>query len=361
MKPREHAMILLGLALAAPCAAHAMPPPQPPPCVPASAKVSLQALAAVMAGQGEYSLRECASNDLVARGAAATPVVVALLGSGDVTTLHLALATIRGLGPQAAGALPVLLKRADAILAIDYGNSVPLFDAIAAVGSVARPAIPMLIARSRQDAYAYGAQMALGKLGQYDAPIVVPHLVSQLKRVDLDTVAYALGEIGKPAKAALPALKAYLKRAIAADGKGAEAAMGAIARIDDPKNSVPFLLGYLEHPTMAPHAIDQLSLLGASAAAAVPALVRKLNASRGAPAMRDRIVGALRSMAPTSVAAQEQLLVEATQYRNEYAAVALSEVNPLPHRFVPALKKVADGKPASYFFNKALANAEAGK
>ncbi len=357
MQPRLYALFFLSLALRA----QATPPP-PPECVPAAPAVSAQALLAAMTGPGDFHGRDCASRDLVARGASVTPALAALLRSGDQNTVHYALATLTGLGPQAAGAVPVMLAQAESLLRKEPGSrGLALFRAFGAIGAAAAPAIPLLIAKSGEPDTAYAAQMALGELGKYDAATVVPHLARQLQRVDLDTVASALGKIGPPARAALPALKAYLKRAIAAEGKGAEAAMAAIASIDEPRNSVPFLLGYLSHPTMANEAIGQLSLLGASATAAIPALVTKLNASRGAPATVDRIVDALREMAPVSVAAQEQLLIEATQYRHQMAAVALSEVSPLPARFVPALKKVADGKPESYFFNKALANAQAGK
>lgn len=356
-------LCLLALGAAVPGTAQALTPP-PPACIPADASVTVEALGTVLAGTGPFYLRQCAVNDLAARGAAAVPVVVALLDSSDVTTVHLALDAVAALGPQAQAALPALqghIVRPRTLA----GNDLRIYQAVGALGAAGRPAIALLISKSREPGYRYQSVAALGKLGQYDAQRVVPHLIALLEsvpgpRVPIDAPGLldALRDIGKPARAALPATLASLEQAKAArDSMHGAAAIRALLAIAEPGEILPLLAGLLDHPMLAGDAIDSLSLLGPAAASTVPALIEKLGRSRNEPHMPDRIVRGLAEIAPASPLVQQQLLVEATQYESAHAAYVLAHSKPLPARFAPALTAALASKPGDVFLGMALANA----
>lgn len=238
MMARTTALVLCLLGAAAAVPGRATPPPPKPPCVPAGAGVTTAALAARLAGHGTGGndrLQECAADDLVGRGAAAAPAVAGLLGSSDLSTRELAVEVLTRLGPQAGAALPALMdqiRRPPDRLGMGHGN---LYDAVAALGPAARPAIPLLIAQSRDLEYRYDALRALGKLGRYDPGRVVPYLVSVLERRpeehDVKAALGALAEIGKPARAALPAIRAEIERAKAGRGPYGAKALDALAAI----------------------------------------------------------------------------------------------------------------------------------
>ncbi|MGX4640160.1 hypothetical protein [Massilia sp. SYSU DXS3249] len=172
------------LAAAAPWQACATPPPPPKPCVPLPASVSIDALRAIITGDGDYYRKNCAATDLAARGAPALAVALGLLDSRDADTVHLGFAVLARMGPPA------------------------------------RTAIPLLIARSADPAHRYAAFDALGQLGKYDPERVVPHLAAMMERpydpdmsLDAPLALEALREIGAPARTALPAIRASLERA----------------------------------------------------------------------------------------------------------------------------------------------------
>lgn len=228
------------LAAAMPWQAGATPAPPPEPCVPLPATVSIDALRALITGDGDYHRKDCAATDLAARGAPALPVALALLDSGDADTVHLGFAVLARMGPQAQAALPTLvrlIRKPPPVMGTLYG---PLYAAVGAIGAPARTAIPLLIAKSADPAHRYAAFDALGQLGKYDPGRVVPHLVAMMERpydpamsLDAPLALEALREIGAPARTALPAIRASLERA-RAEGTlmhvvAAERALAALA------------------------------------------------------------------------------------------------------------------------------------
>ncbi|MEN3277401.1 MAG: hypothetical protein V7631_3191 [Massilia sp.] len=335
--------------------AGAIPPPPPPPCIPASPAVTVEALAGVLAGKGESRQQECAAKDLAARGAAGVPVAVRLLGVRDSNTVMLALMALADMGPHAQAALPALMER---IRKATAAGDKYLYDAVAAIGPGARPAIPLLITKSRDPRQRYLALRALGRLGKHDASRVVPYLESMLQgRQHEETVLDALSDIGKDARAALPATLVSLEQAKAAgDHMHGASAVNALLAIGEPGESIPVLTGLLHDPVLANDAVLGLARLGPAAASAVPALIAKLASSRYDSSLPDNIASALATIAPGSPAVQRQLLVESTQYQNEMAAIALAAISPLPPDFAPALAAVLARKPGDYFLGKALEN-----
>lgn len=268
--PRRLALCLpFVLAAAMPSPSRAMPPPPPPPCVPAGAAVSIGALRATIAGERDYHARDCAATDLARRGAAAVPAALGLLDAGDSDTVTLGLAVLTRMGPQAQSALPALMERVGnppPALGHFYG---PLYDALSAIGAAARPAIPLLIARTDDRAHRYYAIDALGQLGKYDAPRVVAHLVSILDRaadpdmpLDAPLAHDALREIGKPARVAVPAMLASLERARQARARmHGVAAVRALVALAEPATIVPVLKNLLDDPMLAHAARQGLDLI----------------------------------------------------------------------------------------------------
>ncbi len=349
-----------------PLAARALPPPIPPPCVPLAASLSVDALGARVASNDSDAARRCALQDLVARGAPAARVAIGLLDSSDAQTRIFAAQTLAGLGPLASGAVPALIRLIGTTpVEKPGGEDQVYFDTLAKIGPAAKSAIPLIMRRSLSDRYGNSATYALGALGQYDRQTVAPHLARMLTDDLCQTpVLMALDAMGKSAKAALPKIKAYYRRLMQrGEHACAIAAMETIASVDDAANSVPFLVGLLEQRQMATAAVSALGVLGPDATGAVPALVAKIKRSRADPRMPDNIVSALRSMAPVSLKAQEQLLIEATQYRSGRAAMFLAEVKPLPARFAPPLRSALAAAPAGtgHFLGVALANATSAK
>jgi hypothetical protein len=353
------------LAAALPRPGWALPPPRPPPCVPASPAVTIAALAAVAKGDGPDHLRHCAVNDLAERGAAAVPIALGMLDSEDLATLSLGLELVTTLGARGQAALPALMAMIEKPPAVLYPNESTLYDAVGAIGAAARPAIPLLIARSREGLVRYAAIRTLGTLGQYDAGRVVPHLVALLTNlkgersaIEAPDLLRALAAIGKDARGALPATLASLERA-KADGASMHgaAALQALVAIAEPGESVPILVGLIDHPMLAMEAVGGLATIGKPAASAVPALIDKLGRSRAERYMPDRIVATLVEIAPGSRAVQQQLLEEATRHGSDNAAYALAQIDPLPADFAPALAAALADKPGDTFLGMALRNA----
>lgn len=287
------------LAAAAPWPACATPAPPVPPCVPADAAVSIEALRAIVAGEGNLRLRDCAATDLAARGAPAVRTALGLLDAGDPDTVYLGLKVLSRMGSHAQAALPTLMDSIRTPPPALHPDYFPLYEAVTAIGAAAKPAIPLLIAKTRDPAHRYFALGALGRLGRYDVQRVVPHLASMLESpdvailLDAPQVLAALREIGTPARAALPALLASLERA---------------RDIGDHRHSAD-------------------------------------------------VGRALAAIAPGSPAVLEQLLLEATQHGSASAAHALAHIAPLPARFAPALAAALANKPGDDYLGMALENA----
>jgi hypothetical protein len=106
------------------------------------------------------------------------------------------------------------------------------------------------------------------------------------------------------------------------------AALRALAAIAEAGESVPVLVGLLDDPVVADHAITELANFGRAAASAVPLLVDRLERSRSEPYTPDAIVRTLAVIAPDSPLVQERLLLEATRYASDSAAFALANIGP---------------------------------
>jgi hypothetical protein len=206
--------------------------------------VTTDALGRVIAGKGDSRQRECAAKDLAARGAAAVPVALRLLRIRGGDAAMLALTALADMGPHAQAALPALMERLRKPRSLEDKY---LYDAVAALGPGAKPAIPLLISRSRAPAHPYYPQHTfwplhtLGRLGKHDADRVVPYLVSMLlDRENDQLVLGALADIGKDARAALPAILVSLERAkISGNSMDGAAALDALIAIGEPGESVP--------------------------------------------------------------------------------------------------------------------------
>lgn len=218
-------------------AARAFKPPPPPVCAPVGPAVTAAALEAAVIGPVPWPEHQCAMLALIARGPEAVPVAIRLLGMDDDNLLP-AVEIVHALGPQAHAVLPALMHRIRDRPPALLVQSQQLYGALAALGPAARPAIPLLIDKSRERADRDEALGALGKLGKYDAGRVVPHLTALLdeprtRPADAAPVLFALAAIGSDARAARPSILAVLAQARASgDGMLEMAAQRALAATD---------------------------------------------------------------------------------------------------------------------------------
>jgi len=301
-RPVLLAASMLAMAMALPLPAGAFTPPPPlPPCVPAQADLSAAALGAIIAGNASPYAHRCAVKDLAARGAAAMPVILPMLGPGTGASLLDALEVVAAVGPDGHAALPLLVAHVRQPPAMLNGLYRELYDALGALGPAARPAIPLLLEKTGDPAHYRHALRVLGKLGKYDDR-VVPHLSAML----IDSVGDlalldALATIGKDARGALPAVLGAIEQArVRRDGMQGWAALHALAAIGEPGESLPVLTGLLDDPVLGEAAAKVLRTLGSAEASAAPVSIDAFQRPRRAA------VSALASMEapkPISIAA----------------------------------------------------------
>ncbi len=331
MNLRTRCCALLFAALAVPCGALA----DTPSC--ARSGASAQALADLLAGGAEEDVMTCASASLAALGAPAVGPTVALLETYKPNSWPFALATLEAMGPQAAAAIPGLVKfiRNTPFEATTHPQPAPVRD-----DDVAR------------------AVALLGKLGKHDPGTAVPVLLPLLDQVGYEwSAVFALGDIGRPAAAALPRLTLKLNQLISEKSFGqAKLVLDAVLAIEQPRKTLPMLLGYIKRPALAEMGIVGLSALGPDAAPAVPMLIRKLNGSRGNGELVRQILRTLMTVGASSLAGQEQLLIEATRHHNPVAQLYLSDMPPLPAHFGPPLRAALRRAPREGLLQAALDN-----
>ena len=348
---------MLAAATPLPGRAFTAPPPDPP-CVPAKAGVTPAALGAIIAGDAAPHLQRCAVKDLAARGAAAMPVVLAMLRSEQGSPLIGALEVVAAIGPGARAALPLLMAHIRKPPAALNGMYRELYDAVDALGPAARPAIPLLLANTGDPDHGGYAVYLLGKLGKYDRR-VVPRLSAMLIDSMGDTsVLAALGMIGKNARGALPAVLGAIDQAkVTGNSRRGAAALDTLMAIGAPGETVRVLAGLLDEPVLGEAAVNAFSRIGPARAYAVPVLVDRLERSRDKKDVAERTVRALAAIAPASPAAQRQLLAEATRHGSAHAATALARIAPLPRDFAAPLAAALARKPGDADLRMALANA----
>ena len=357
--PKYTLSLLLTLIAVASLPSHALTPPPPPPCVPASADITVEALGEKVAKNSGHA-SDCAVADLVARGAAAVPVATKLLGNHDAHVQAMALKAIEGLGPLAGATVPYIIKQIRKPDSGQAGREDERYSTLGHLGKAAAPAIPLLLAQSNKHGENSNAIDALGMLGRYSPDTVVPQLVRLLRRKgDTNNALSALHEMGRPARKALPALMAYLNRAIRLNNEDDIAlALEVVVAVDTPANGVALLVDFLGRPKLAHHAATNLGQIGPPAVAAVPALISTLNSSRADKALVSEIVRALWYMAPVSLAAQKQLLIDATDHDNEEAAIGLIQIKPLPADFAPKLQAALKRRPGNEILRRLLAQTQ---
>jgi hypothetical protein len=354
--PIGHLAFVVATAIA-PVFALAMPEPVIP-CHEALAGTSKDDYPVLIRETRARHLQYCAADVLVERGRSAAEFAIALMQQPDRDVAEVGLYMVMRLGPLAESAFPAVL----ALLRVPQ-TDVPgqemfdytLFSAVSALGKSAKPAIAHLLAEAAGNGpRAHRAIAALGALGQYDRAIVIRHLVRLLRLPERENdAASALRTMGKAARPALPALMARLNAAIAGGGK-TEHLIVAVGAIEDPARSVPLLVRYLGDPNLAEPAATALFWLGAEGAAAVPALLRAIDATDpGAPAM-DSLIRALHGVAPASIVVQERLLSEATQRGSEAALEYLVRIDPLPAQFAPVLRVAIEREPRRWKLHQAL-------
>lgn len=246
-------------------------------------------------------------------------------------------------GPQAASAVPDLIK------AVKHASPYTRRASIAALGQIGAPAaqaIPALleVVRTETGYVRFNAAEALWLLGKH--PVVVPTLIRILAEKDRDTLAYSpraahrdegalqrsaatfLGQIGAPeAKQALPVLGLSLGEA---KGWTRETIAEAIWRIGgQPDVVLPVMIECLDDDDILARlcAMGFLGDLGAAAKPAVPALLRKL--SKNEDPLRFMVVDTLGQIGPGAAAAipvLSRLLTDEDPFLREVAAKALKKI-----------------------------------
>jgi len=160
-----------------------------------------------------YALRSAATGQLAAMGpqaSGAIPVLVEMLGDADPGTREAAARTLGALGPSVTEEVPALLA------AINDSDESARYAVITALGEIGdgRAVPPLIQALHHSNDYTrYVAAGALEKLGP-KAAAAVPDLVAVLKDdfTQVGTTAVdALGAIGPDAKSAVPALIGLLE------------------------------------------------------------------------------------------------------------------------------------------------------
>jgi HEAT repeat protein len=264
-------------------------------------------------------VREHAAQALFEMGSkelAAVPLLIGLLGDESADVRSSTADALGTIGPQAKAAVPALTRALD-----DKDRRVrrQAASALAHMGCEAEPAVPALIklledesSAARQDTAnprgrqqrregewtARGAAaLALGSIGP-PAEAAVPALTELLRDKTADvrySAAWALGGIGPRAKPAVPALIELLRSDEMPQGFAARA-LGKIGA--EARDAVPALTQLLKGgtPGIRPVAAQALGNMGPDAKAAVPALTELLKDKD--PLLRLTVRDALEQITP---------------------------------------------------------------
>jgi HEAT repeat protein len=210
-------------------------------------------------------------------GRAAVPPLIKLLQGPDAEGRRKAIWALRGIGADAAEAVPTLITALDDSTVL-YGASIPrcAMSTLAAIGPAARVAVPALtrFLDSDDPITHFEAVVALIKMTGKIRPHL-PVLIEALSSSDIHlrwSAAQALEQIGPPAKVAVPTLIKVLKDR---PGNVRHFAASALGRIGcNAEEVVPLLIPmvnerewYIRH-----HAIRALGFFGPKARAALPVL-----------------------------------------------------------------------------------------
>jgi HEAT repeat protein len=239
---------------------------------PEAASWLVQALA-----DDDFYVSHRAQSLLESVGHAAVAALIALLQGPDAERRRKAIWALRGIGADAAEAVPALVAALEDSTVL-YGASIPqcAMAALAAIGPAAQAALPALMRFLESDdpTTRFGAAKALIKITGKIRPYL-PVLIEALSSSDIHLrlrAAEALEQIGPPAKAAGPTLIKVLKDK---PGNVRHFAASALGRIGcNAEEVVPLLIPmvnerewYIRH-----HAIRALGYFGPRARAALPIL-----------------------------------------------------------------------------------------
>jgi HEAT repeat protein len=251
-----------------------------------------------------------ATNVLARLGPDGSAALVAALGEKECQVRGLVTDRLGDLGPHSKDLMPALLK---ALESDDAGVRLGVAKALLRIDpdTGARVGVPVM------------ARLAADKDYEYRKCVIED-----------------LGEIGAPARAAVPALIDVLK----AKGKHRRVAADALGAIGpEARSAVPALIEALDSDKFGVYASAVLALgrIGSDAKPALPALRAKLKAANGATE-RVRLATALARIGDKQEAASVllELGLNAKDWlAREWALQALGEMGPAAAPVLPALKK----------------------
>ena len=201
-------------------------------------------------------------------GKSAVPTFTQLLNDKDVVVRRRAAEILGFIGPEAKAAVPALVE---SLKDTDWETRWRATISLGHIGPNARAAVPALIASLKSMGGNYVAE-AMEKIG-IDVKTDVPALVEVLRDHNQEA-ARILGNIGPPARAAIPALSESFK-----DENGVVRCAAALAvwKITAEANTVvPLLTGLLDDKdsSVRRSAAYSLGQIGLAAKPAIPALVK---------------------------------------------------------------------------------------
>jgi hypothetical protein len=336
--------------------ASAILPVLAPPCPTDLSSKSVEQLAKRIAEPSKADWwRACAAGSLAQRGADAIPMLIRLLRNKDLSTQLLAVDFVsdaKKRGGSMREVVPIIVQD----LRTYHSNDPAMRDqvyriywALEFIGKDATPAIPTLIEKSRSDTPgvpmpSHWAIRALGRIGQYDAATVVPHLVQLLddpaRRVD---AANALADMTTSARSAVPSLTQHLEDVVPSPGdRFPESLMWALARCGDSSTTVATLTPLLLAPGLELLAANALRDIGPAARPALPFLLTRLENS-SSPA-KEKIIDVLALLAidPDSIETLNRILALAVRDNSHDIADQLAHAKTLPAALAPDLKLAID-------------------
>jgi len=269
-----------------------------------------------------------------------------------------------GLKGMAAEAVPLLVDR---ITKEAYPTAA--YDALVCIGANAISVVPMLIRQSTSDdgtnlgrAKSIYAVKALGGFGRQEPRVIVPHLEQLLDDpLRASAAANSLDNIGRAARASIPALERRLSLALAArSDEIASSIIFALSTVAPPSTSLPIIIPLLEAPGVGTAAAGALLRIGPKAHSAIPFIVRRLDENVGTDwtSGHERVcdVDALVAIDSNSLLVRRRLLAEVLgnqkpaptrDMSDTTALVALEKMDALPTEFIPALKDALTRAPDS--------------
>jgi hypothetical protein len=340
--------------------ANAVLPVPSPPCPTNLSSKSAERLANRIADTTKEDWwRACAANSLVQKGADAIPILIRLLKNGDLSTQLLAMDYVseaKTHGGSMREIVPIIVQDLKTYNPNDpamRGEVYRIYWALEFLGKDAKPAIPILIEKSRSDVpgipvpESHWAIRTLGRIGKYDAARVVPHLVQLLdepsRRVD---AANALADMAASARSAVPTLTRHLEGGVISPGdKFSESLMWALARCGDSSTTVATLTPLLLAPGLELQAANALRGIGPAARPAIPYLLSRLENS-SSPAQEKIIdVLALLAIDPDSIETLKRILAQAVRDNSYDIADQLAHAKALPAGLAPDLQLAINTSP----------------